>query len=1051
MERDNRSSNRDRTRAGQTDERNEHDRSAAPRGARRGPARDEDPRDGMSPPSRSGAPGGAGKPGRPGSPSDPGGRRGGNGGGGGFIRSPLTASGAPGDDGDEYGPRSRPGNAAPGRGGRPNDTPDRSSRAPIPATGRQRGPDGDGYGTAERSGTGGRRSMASMARDASRSMSRQLGAALSRTGRSIRDAGAPPVRIATPPPTRGGTPPSSRRVAVPAEIAEKLASQSHRRSRVRMVAAKWRRGRIPPNPLLVIGGMLLGISLAFITVFAGGAGFLYAYNYYQYHTADIQAIANLRNQSSSTIYDRNGFPLYTVHNDQGFQIYVPLSQISQKVQWATIDTEDRTFYSNVGIDFQATLRAVTVDLKAGGSAQGASTITQQIVKNIVLHDSTKAIQRKLNEAILAYGVTQQYTKAQILEMYLDTIPYGDQNQGIEAAARNFFGLEPKDVNGQYELANQQLSWAQAAILAGLPNAPTLYLPVQFSCVKAPCQQSQWDNPFVPGHECDENYFISSFGPDWYLVRGHEWLVYCRASAVLNNLAHNGMPASAGTFTQADVQPALDEVQNILINQQIYHWAGQSNGSATNEGIKRAPHFVDYVVQQLANLWGISDLETGGYKIYTTLDYNLEKFAEENIQHYVEHSYTETFYPTPYAQNPFAPLSDPSNANAHNAALVAIDQYTGDILAMVGSMDYNSKDPHVLGSNNITISTHRSMGSSTKPLVYATAFQMGWNPGVMLQDTPICFPDSIVQAGQTPVVDKFAPACKGWYVPHDYEENNASGTFPLRRHLDDSLNIGATETMSFVGDGPSTSSAFLAMAQRLGVTTLTAGAMGPTTVLGTQDISLLQLTSAYGTFANLGKRAPERSILRIEKNDGTVLYPTRDTPNMPQTYQAISPQAAYMITNVLTDNFARYPAFKLHNPLHLDELPNLAIAGKTGTSSGDTGPLDIVTMGYSPYLTLGVWIGNTDGNDPLTPGVIGVTGAGYIFHDVMLWAAQHYNWPTDAQFQVPPGLARGQFNCNTGLAPYKGQQPSDLVCRFNPYAKGSMDPYDPDKPVTGGLM
>ena len=219
MDRDSRSSNRDRTRGGQMDGRNEYDRPAAPRGAGRAPARNEYPRDGMSPPPRSGALGGTGRQGRPGAPSDLGGRRNGNGngysGGSGIIRPPRTANGAPGDDGDESGPRSRPGSAAPGRssrydsairGGRPGDTPDRGSRAPVMAGARQRGRD-DGYSEAERGNSGGRRSMASMARDVSRSMSRQLGAALSRTGRSIRDAGAPPVR--------GMTPQPSRRVVVP--------------------------------------------------------------------------------------------------------------------------------------------------------------------------------------------------------------------------------------------------------------------------------------------------------------------------------------------------------------------------------------------------------------------------------------------------------------------------------------------------------------------------------------------------------------------------------------------------------------------------------------------------------------------------------------------------------------------------------------------------------------------------------------------------------------------------------------------------------------------
>lgn len=864
-------------------------------------------------------------------------------------------------------------------------------------------------------------------------MSRQLSSVMSRTARAVRDAGDPRPRPMTPPPRP--------RVSLPPELQAKLANQGdapYRRSRTRLLARKWRLGRVPPNPLLYVGGIITFALLALIVVFAGGAGGVYAVNYYQYHLADIQAIANLNAQASSKIFDRNGRLLYTVHNDQGFNYYVPLSQISQKLQWATIDTEDHTFYSNVGIDFQSTLRALTVDLNKGGASQGASTITQQLVKNMVLHDTTKAVQRKINEAILAIGVTQQYTKAQVLEMYLNTIPYGDQNEGIEAAATNYFGLQQKKLpDGTFETANQQLSWAQAALLAGLPNAPTLYLPIQYSCSKAPCAQSNWADPYVPGQECVN--FKSDFGPDWYLTEGHEWLDYCRALTVLQGVQAWGMPASAGQLSDADYNQAKQDLVNILSNQQIYHWAGQghANGSAAN-GIKLAPHFVDYVVEQLADNWGITNLETSGYQIYTTLDYSLQKYAEDDLDHYINHNYTEPFYPNNGVPNAWPPLSDPSNANAHNGALVAMNQYTGDILAMVGSVNYNSKDPHVLGSNNITTSTFRSMGSSTKPIVYATAFQMGWDPGIMLQDIPICHPFPVPTTGGP---DAAAPSCKGWYVPHDYEEANFSGTFPLRYHLDDSLNIGATEAMSFVGERPNYAQNILSMAQRLGITTLDNAAMGPTTVLGTQDIPLLQLTGAYATFANLGKRAEPRSILRIVDANGNVLYPTSQTPKEPQTTQVISPEAAYMITNILTDNDARTPAFKQENPLTLwPQYPNFALTGKTGTSSGATGPLDIVTMGYSPYMTLGVWIGNTDGNDPLTPGVIGVTGAGYIFHDVMLWALKNYNWPTDAQFPVPPDIARGSFNCNTGLAPYKGDTSKSLSCPVRTFAPNSMNPY-----------
>jgi len=221
-------------------------------------------------------------------------------------------------------------------------------------------------------------------------------------------------------------------------------------------------------------------------------------------------------------------------------------------------------------------------------------------------------------------------------------------------------------------------------------------------------------------------------------------------------------------------------------------------------------------------------------------------------------------------------------------------------------------------------------------------------------------------------------------------------------------------------------------QRLGVTTLSASRMGPTTVLGTQEISLLQLTGAYATFANAGKRAVPRAILRVEDSAGHVLY---SAPAVPQAAQVISPQAAYMLTSVLIDNKARAPDFGYaNNPLHFDvsrgEDPNIQIAAKTGTSSGPNGPPDIVTAGYSPFITAGVWIGNDD-NSSMAPNIIGVAGAGYVFHDIMTWAYQNYHWPQVAAFPVPSGIAVGNFNCETGLAPYKGSTPADLDCQFRP--------------------
>ncbi len=917
----------------------------------------------------------------------------------------------------------------------------------------------------------GRRSlaqMARMARDASRSISRSISRRLSdmawRANGSASSFRTPDMFREMPPAVpqqegaylRGHMPEGAdpeRYRDLPAATTVRPFVPSYRRSRSRLVARKWRLGRVRPNPIVYAAVVMVAIVTLVALAVGGGAGGVYAVSYYQRHVNDIQAIASLRNQQNSIIYDRTGKEIYVAQStNTGFQTYVPLNQINEKVQAATIDTEDHTFYSNDGVDFYGTLRAALADVAAGGTAaQGGSTITQQLVKNIVLDDTSQTIQRKLNEAILAYGVTQQYTKAFILEMYLNTIDYGDLNTGIEAAASNYFGLQQKTTGNTLITANQQLSWAQAAILAALPNAPTEYQPDVFSCPKAPCQTKQWSNPYE-GDPAACGIHIPTFGPTWYEDQnnGHEWLVYCRAELVLYNVYQYGVPGDAALdLTQSEYMQAVQQVAQILVNHKVYHWAGLGSDSSSNTQVAEdlAPHFVQYVTQELAQEFGITNLSTAGLHIYTTLDLGLQQYAVSDLQHYIQQPYCQTWYGNnPGSENCGPPLSDSSNGNAHNGALVAVDQRNGDILAMVGSVNYSDTHSDVLGANNITTSPYRSMGSATKPLMYATAFQMGWTPGIMLQDEPICFP---VAAPDPTYVDPAAPACKGWYVPQDYEQNNYSGTFPLRRQFDGSLNIAATEGMEFVGATPATSGNFIKMVGRLGVTTINQQDMGPTTALGTQDISLLQLTSAYGTLANQGQRAVPRAILRITKADGTVLWAA---PDQPPVQQVISQQAAFMVTSVLSDNRARYPFFKWHNPLTLygddnGKYDNLAIAAKTGTSSGNNGPLDIVTAGYSPYMTLGVWVGNTDGNDPLNSGIIGVAGAGYIFHDVMLWAANNYNWNPDAQFPEPPDMLRGTFNCNTGLAPYANSTASDLNCAWNPVPglknSATYDPYDPN--------
>ena len=341
----------------------------------------------------------------------------------GLIRPPLPGAAPGAEDARRSGPSS-----AAGRGG------------PRSVPGAARGGNGgarsraDYDESAEAPARGQRRSMASMARDVSRTMSRQLSVMMSRVGRSVRHDESQVSRVA---------PSAPRRSPVPPEVAAEVAARPYRRSRARMITAKWRRGRVRPNPIGFAVGAMAAILLAVVMVVGGGAGMAYAVNYYQAHIGQIQAIANLRYNENSVIYDRNGQVIYVAKaDDSSYKFYRSLQNISPLVQWATIDTEDRTFYSNPGIDIAGTLRALLTNANSG-STQGGSGITQQLVKIAVLDDATQSLQRKINEAIISVGMTatQAYDKDFILEMYLNTISYGDQNTGIEAAARNYFGLQ----------------------------------------------------------------------------------------------------------------------------------------------------------------------------------------------------------------------------------------------------------------------------------------------------------------------------------------------------------------------------------------------------------------------------------------------------------------------------------------------------------------------------------------------------------------------------------------------------------------------------------
>ena len=842
------------------------------------------------------------------------------------------------------------------------------------------------------------------------------------------------------------------------------------------------------NPALVAIGTTVITLLLLIVIVGGGVGTGYAISYYNAHAAQIGALSLNRALESTTIYSRDGVKLYsTFGNQDGSRIYISYCQIPDVVKHATIDTEDSSFYNNIGIDPSRIAAAVFTDIAKHQFDLGASTITQQLVKNGVLGDASKTADRKLNEAILAVGVTQNYTKQQILDMYLNIIFYGSQNYGIEAAAQNYFHLkayaipidpktkqiDPKDTNAtdiayvnaqrnmgcipdgtssiQISAAWQLKPW-QATLLAGLPQSPSDYNPVIYPDA-ALDRQAQVVGRLIAQN--DSNYLCDD--------------------PVARTNCHT--PDQITQLTKAAIEPTGNNPKQIYAS-----GFTDQNGQSTT----LAPYFVNYVEQELAAI--APDYASSGWNVYTTLDYGdpnltdadlanvdpstgqiydpitkayrtnvhvgLQQYAEYAVRHYIQQNYIDYWYGfcndpvNPYsciAKNGtnYVPQQDNKFANkpgtlklplnnklqlVNDGALVALDPRNGDILAMVGGVDFNNPAPMVGGQNNITTSKLRSMGSSFKPVVYATSFQMGWYPGSIISDQPVCFPADGATAGTQPQNDY--ALCPNNYVAHNFDYNKYAGPIPINIALGNSLNTPAAQTLEFVGARFSPPSPLIPMAQRLGITTLNPRFLGPSTALGAQEVPLIELTEAYGTFANNGYHVPRRSILAVQDALGnTIMYQDNTgktqpliSPNPKPGGQAISPQAAFMITSILDDNNNRISDFGPDNPLH---FWNRDVAAKTGTSQ-DT--KDIVTIGYTPWMALGVWAGNADG----TPmgNVIGISGAGYIFHDVMTFAMAHYNWPgtgptksstpkTGGYFPVPPGLHRAVVNCQTGLAPYQG--------------------------------
>ena len=608
---------------------------------------------------------------------------------------------------------------------------------------------------------------------------------------------------------------------------------------------------------------------------------------------------------STQIFDRNGKLLYTIYSQKN-QTFIPLSAIPKSLQQATIAIEDKDFYRHGAIDIRGITRAAVAFVQRK-PLQGGSTLTQQLVKNSLLSPE-RTVDRKIKEILLSFITETIYPKDKILEMYLNQSPYGGTAWGVESASMYYFGKSAKD-----------LGLSEAALLAGLPEAPTT------------------NSPFGAHPE--------------YAKR--------RQEQALQKMYEQGY------ITKEDKDKAIaaplsykKEVQSIL-----------------------APHFVLYIKELLVKKYGERLVQEGGLKVRTSLDMSIQEFAQAAVA-------TE--------------VAKLAGSHVSNGATLVTNPATGEILAMVGSRDYF--DSAIDGNVNVTLAL-RQPGSSIKPINYAVGLIRGYTAATPFIDQPICFPNP----GRAP------------YCPVNYD-GQWHGVIQMRPSLGNSINISAVKMLKVNGVP-----AMIATASAMGITTFDKpDRYGLSLTLGGGEITMLELATAYGVFANQGYRIDLHPLLKVVDNRGHVLeeYTPPRSPIFGK--KVFAPGVAFIISHILMDNGAREMAFGSNSQLRIGTQP---VSVKTGTTNDYR---DNWTIGYTGSLLVATWVGNND-NTPMQGVVSGVTGAAPLWHTIMADLLKTRTAVAPKQ----PSSVIGKIVCSTsGLVPPPEGTPDRCPTRFEYFIKGT---------------
>ncbi len=638
-----------------------------------------------------------------------------------------------------------------------------------------------------------------------------------------------------------------------------------------------------------MGKILLYLALV---VFFSGLGILGGYFVADlYSLPHIEQLEEYQPSQITRIYSGDGEVLAEFSQER--REVATLSRIPLWIQNAFIAAEDQRFYQHRGIDFRRILKAAWVDLRTWSMAEGASTITQQLARNLFLTPK-KTVLRKLKEAILAIQIERRYSKKEILQMYLNQIYFGKGIYGVGEAASFYFGKNVGEIN-----------LAESAFLATIPRNPTYYSPLSH-----------------PDHTNQRKKIILKRMLELDFITEDEW------------------------------RTTKEKFINVVI----------SKGKERKGAIFHAPYFVEWVRQKIEKKYGYRRLWRAGLKVYTSLDLDLQKKAEETL--------------VPYLKE-----------NDHQGALLAIDPHTGWVKALVGGRDFAESQ------FNRATQARRQTGSAFKIFTYTAAIDSRRFTSVSpFYDAPIFFRRA-KKVGKSGEIRE-----EGEYWSPENFEKHFWGRVYLWQMFTHSINVSSVKLLQEVGVGK-----VIDYAHRLGIEGLLNHDL--TLTLGTSGLSLLEMVRGYATIANYGIKVKPIFIQRVEDRKGRVIE-----ENFPQGEIVLSPQASFVMIDLLKKTID-YGTGRRVRSLGF----NRPCAGKTGTVGWPAKKItdktiDAWFIGFTPDLVAGVWIGNDDAT-PLGEKMTGSAVAIPVWTEFMKRALQE---KPVKDFPSPSGIVFKKIDVETGL-------------------------------------